>query len=311
VEHARALLLARRRRRLWAAGILAFVFVGVLLASFAFPAAAASQRTGDPLETAFQAFVGVTTVLTLNQLVLSQELGAVGDQRERMEGAMRFREDVGDTLGETPPAEPSAFLRVAVEETAHRAVAVREAASDPSDELERLLDSTEGSADGVLDRLVGATFGELDVVRAALGFNYSWKLYMVQRLLADEDCEEATADALADLSDALGLFDPAREQFNTLYFQFELIGLSRPVLYASIPSLVVTVLMLVFVDLSRYTGALLGVDTGVLLLAAAVAVAIAPFALLLAYVLRIAIVTGRTLPIGPFILRETDRETDR
>lgn len=224
---------------------------------------------------------------------------------------MRFREDVGDTLGETPPAEPSAFLRVAVEETAHRAVAVREAASDPSDELERLLDSTEGNADGVLDRLEGATFGELDVVRAALGFNYSWKLYMVQRLLADEDCEEATADALADLSDALGLFDPAREQFNTLYFQFELIGLSRPVLYASIPSLVVTVLMLVFVDLSRYTGALLGVDTGVLLLAAAVAVAIAPFALLLAYVLRIAIVTGRTLPIGPFILRETDRETDR
>jgi hypothetical protein len=39
-------------------------------------------------------------------------------------------------------------------------------------------------------------------------------------------------------------------------------------------------------------------------------VAVAPFAVLLAYVLRIATVTGRTLSIGPFILRETERDTD-
>jgi hypothetical protein len=32
---------------------------------------------------------------------------------------------------------------------------------------------------------------------------------------------------------------------------------------------------------------------------------------LLAYVLRIATVAERTLSIGPFILRETSRETDR
>jgi hypothetical protein len=31
---------------------------------------------------------GVTLVVTLSQLVFSQELGAVGDQRERMEGTI-------------------------------------------------------------------------------------------------------------------------------------------------------------------------------------------------------------------------------
>jgi len=76
-------------------------------------------------------------------------------------------------------------------------------------------------------------------------------------------------------------------------------------------SLVATVSVLVFVDISNYTGTVVGVDTGVVLVAAAVAVAVAPFAVLLAYVLRVATVTGRTLSIGPFILRETERETDR
>jgi len=185
------------------------------------------------------------------------------------------------------------------------------ATSDPSGELERLLDSTRGNAESVTDRLAGATFGEFEVVRAALDFNYSWKLYTARRVLEDEDCDEATREALQSLVDALSLFGPAREHFKTLYFQSELIDLSRTVLYTSIPSLVVSVSVLAFVDPSDYSGTLLGVDTAVLLVAAGVAVATAPFAVLLAYVLRVATVTGRTLSIGPFILRETERETDR
>jgi len=36
-------------------------------------------------------------------------------------------------------------------------------------------------------------------------------------------------------------------------------------------------------------------------------VSLVPFAILLSYILRIITVTKRTLSIGPFILRETDR----
>jgi hypothetical protein len=43
---------------------------------------------------------------------------------------------------------------------------------------------------------------------------------------------------------------------------------------------------------------------------AATALSLAPFALLGAYVLRIVTVTKRTLAIGPFVLRETDRSGD-
>ena len=53
---------------------------------------------------------------------------------------------------------------------------------------------------------------------------------------------------------------------------------------------------------------MLGLDVGVLLVAAAAAIAVAPFAVLLAYILRIATITRRTLAIGPFILRESERD---
>lgn len=49
----------------------------------------------DGLEFLFSAFIGAiitgtSIVVTINQLVLSQELGAVGDQRERMQESMEF-----------------------------------------------------------------------------------------------------------------------------------------------------------------------------------------------------------------------------
>jgi hypothetical protein len=64
--------------------LLVVVFLPLLLVGTFSPAAEAALRTGDSVDTLFQALVaatitGVTLVLTLNQLVLSQEFGAVGD----------------------------------------------------------------------------------------------------------------------------------------------------------------------------------------------------------------------------------------
>jgi len=311
-----AYLLFDADRRLVAGGLLLAVFLSLLGLAVALPGSAAALRTGDPVETAFQALVGatitgVTLVLTLNQLVLSQELGAVGDQRERMDGAMAFRDDVAEVLGDpVSPAEPSAFLRALVDHVGDRARAVRDAADGTDDELEALLDSTEGNADRVSAGLDDATFGEFDVLSVALDFNYSWKLYAARRVLAGRDEDDPATDPLEDLVEALRLFGPAREHFKTLYFQSELIALSRAVLATALPSLVVTVAGLAFLDIGTLGGAVLGIPRNVLVVSAVISVAVAPFVVLLAHVLRIATVTGRTLSIGPFILRRTDRSTD-
>jgi hypothetical protein len=63
------------------------------------------------------------------------------------------------------------------------------------------------------------------------------------------------------------------------------------------------VLLLAF-DAGGISGATLGVNDQYLFVSAAYAVAITPFAVLLAYVLRILTLIKRTLTLGPFILRE-------
>jgi len=303
-------------------GALFVILVGV---GIAHPTPAQTLLTsGDPVETLFQALVtgiitAVTLVLTLSQLVLSQELGAVGDQRERMAGAMEFREDAADAIG-TPlsPAEPSAFLRSLVRATGEQAYDVEDAldADSLSEELTELLstylDSVTGNADTVADQLEGANFGEFDVLKSALDYNYSWKLYAGRRI-SEAYADQLSADALDRLdrlTEALELFGPAREHFKTLYFQWELSNLSRALLYVSIPALAVTIGSLLFLKPQEFTGVTLGVANSLLLLAAATTLSLTPFTLLLSYILRIVTITKRTLSIGPFILRETDRSVD-
>ena len=321
-DTALAYLLLEADRRLVTAGLLLGLLAALLLVAVTVPGAADAIRSGDPVETLFQALVGatvtgVTLVLTLNQLVLSQELGAVGDQRERMAGAMEFRMDVaGRLVDPVAPAEPSAFLRAMVAATGDQADrllnAVDEDAEDEASQGVRdLAESVDTAAQRTTDALSGATFGRFEVVNAALDFEYSRKLYRARQLRkthADQLPDEA-CDALEELEGLLRLFGPAREHFKTLYFQSELVDLSRLVLLASLPSLVVTISVLVFFDPAAAPHVTpVGIDGAALVVCTATAMALVPFLALLSYVLRIATVAGRTLSIGPFILRETDRE---
>ena len=308
------------------AGVLSVaLFLTVVAVGVAHPIPAQTLLTaGDPVETLFQALVtgiitAVTLVLTLSQLVLSQELGAAGDQRDRMTGAMDFRDDVADAVGmPVTPADPSAFLRALVDETGDRArdieatVDIDTLGEDLTELLSMYLDSVTGNADAVTEQLDGATFGEFDVLKAALNYNYSWKLYAGRRIrksYADQLPERALAQ-FDRLIQTLVLFGPAREHFKTLYFQWELSNLSRTLLYVSTPAIAVTLCSLLFLNPADFAGLTLGVTNSLFLVSAAVAVSMLPFFILLSYILRIVTVTQRTLSIGPFILRETDRSVD-
>ena len=309
-------------RRVVTAGLLVATFLGIVAVGTLLPTPAYTLLTdGDPHETLFNALVGatitgVTLVLTLSQLVLSQELGAVGDQRDRMRGATEFRSDAADAVGmDVAPAEPSAFLRALVDATREQALALRDAAPD-SDAVgaavDDLVEDVTGNAAVTVGRLDSAEFGTFDVVQAALSYNYSGKLYAAERLRADHGgaLSPAATDALEELLETLRLFGPAREHFKTLYFQWELSELSRRLLYAAMPALGVSVAAVLLFNPAQYPGTTAGVSHALVVVSAAATVAVAPFALLLAYILRIVTVTKRTLSIGAFVLRETDRPAD-
>jgi hypothetical protein len=293
------------------------VFVPLTAAGYTLPSAGEALLDSDSIDTVFQGLLtatitGVTLVLTLNQLVLSQELGSVGDQRERMEGALEFRGDTADTLDTAvSPARPSKFLRVLVQESGETAGKLADTIGEEEDD--DLVEDTEELAERVIENaervsqgLDGAQFGEFDAVSSALNFNYSGKVFEAQRIRERYD-DELGPEPTEDLEHLVGLlkkFGLAREHFKTLYFQWSLINLSRHLLFAAVPALTVSAGMVLFFDPTAYTR--LGDGALVLLVVTTVTVSVLPFMILLAYVLRIATVTKHTLSIGPFVLRRDD-----
>lgn len=273
-------------------------------------------RNSDPVETLFQALVtatvtGVTLVVTINQLVLSQELGAVGDQRQRMEEAMQFRRDVEDELAlPVAPAEPAAFLQALVEGARNGGERLEDAGAGMTDAARRarvrsFVDGLVDQSEAVSRRLSDAQFGSFAVVSAALDFDYSSWMHEARRLRGEFDGTAAVTSSLDDLLEVLEFYGAAREHIKTLYFQWALIDLSRKVLYASVPALIVSMGVILFLDdPGTITGSTVGVDNVLLAVSAATAIALSPFTILFAYMLRIATVTKLTLAIGPFLLLE-------
>jgi len=309
--------------RLLVTGLLAALVFGILLAAgMAFlPSFLGEIRNQDLISTIFSTMVSViitvtTLVVTINQLVISQENGPLGDQHERMSGTMNVREFTGELVGQPVPADPSAFLRLIVEETEDRARTLCDAITageDHGDELraevDEFTDSIIGNAEEVADQLDGATFGTFDVLFAALNYNYGWKVFQTERIeheYGDQLTDEAKT-VLEELRTTVSMFGPAREHIKTLYFEWALIDLSQLILYLSVPALVVAGFMLLFVDKGSFVGATLGIPHILLVTVTAFTVTALPFLLLVSYIARVTTIAKRTLAIGPFILRESQR----
>lgn len=318
-DHLRGGLLTRRHRFTVAAVLLGALFVGLFLIGALLPPGTQELlTTSDPIESLNQALLtstltGVTLVLTISQLVLSQEFGAVGDQRQRLDGALEFRRDVEALTDATvAPAEPAAFFECLLESISGQASAVADAIEHGTDETASdgglaFMRDLSTHADEVAEEFEGAEFGRFEVVWAALAFDYSQITYEARRVVeahreAFDDDQVDNADTLLEQLEAFGV---TREHFKTLYFQWELTGLSLGIMVSAIPAILASAGMLTYFDPAYFTGRVFGVVTAHIVVTAAATVALAPFALLVSYMARILYVTRRTLSAGPFLLRST------
>jgi len=322
-SHVRIWLLLRANRWLLVAAMAVLLFVAlVILGTLDGTPLRSTMRSTDPTDTVFQALItsiitGVTLVVTINQLVLSAELGPLGVQRSRMSNSMGFRADTEDVFDDISPTEPAAFLGALVGASSDRAETLRERIAVADDRA--LREAVDEYADNLIDharsvsgQLDDAEFGSYDVIEAALNYNYSWKIFRARQLRRDhsDELSEDQRDAFDELVRVLTFFGPAREHFKTLYFRWELVDLSRAMIYTALPALGGSIAMLLFLDAASFPGATLGIDNVLLLVCLGVTVAVLPFLVLVAYVLRIATIAKRTLAIGPFMLRESDRSGD-
>lgn len=320
-DRIRLYILLNLNRMLLTSALAAGIFISFLLVGAFTPFRQFMLQMG-PTRYLFQGLVGalitgVTLVVTITQLVLSQELGPIGTERERMSDSMSFRGDVEDQFGSISPPEPESFLEALIDNSRENAEAFQQTVdgnpnSDLEEDVEQFTNHLIENAEGVINKLEDRSFGEYTVVEAALDYNYSGKIYQARRIRDkyDNDLSNEERRVLIELIEILTFFGPAREYIKNLYFQWELIDLSRYIIYTAIPALVVTGTIALYLSPPLVPGEILGIDNLVWIVSFGVTIGFLPFLLLSMYILRLATIAKRTLAIGPFILRESDRATD-
>ena len=250
----------------------------------------------------------ITIVLSINQLVLSPELGTVGEQRSRLDDAMENRAET-EALADAPsvPNDPAQYLQLLVEATRARAERLREAVAEHGDatvrrDVEQALDNVIREADRVATDLEDRQFGTVELVGAAMHFTTAEEI-RAMRDLRQRHGESLSTDeeaAFDEVLEVLELYTVAREYFRALYVQWEFINFSRAILYLGLPAVVVAHLSVGFIGAKAFSGTLLGLPTMFLYETAAFTVVLVPVVVVISYAARLSMLAKAGIFVSPF-----------
>jgi hypothetical protein len=249
----------------------------------------------------------VTLVVSVNQLILSQEFSAAGKARERLDAVIEFRQAVADDAAvPASPASPTRVLELIVESIHHDATGLADAvATHDDDELRetvvRYTNSVQERTDRIEDRIENSKFDTFSAVSAAITYDESWHLYAGTHLRGEyaDSLSPAAMAQLDDLIESLELFHVAREQFKTTYLQQELTRFSQLTVYCGVPSILSAILVgFLYADV---TGPSVSAVVLPYVVSALILIVLSPLALLVSYILRTATITRRTASVGPMV----------
>jgi len=287
--------------------LLAFHYLGV----FAFSNPNSITRMASGMIAG--SFSLVTVVVSVNQLILSQEFSPAGEFRDRLDGVLDFRRDVEDAAGvPATPAEPTRLLELVVENVRRRADDLGDAAAGIGDErhrelTERYARAVVDSTDRIDEDLSSRGVEALDALAAAVAYDDAWQFYAARHLRNDAPAlPDATARAFDELAEALRLFSTAQAHFKTVYLQRELTRFSQLVVYFGVPAIGAAVSIVPLYG--GFGGSTLSEPYLPYVASLLVTVVSVPVTLLAAYVLRTATLTRRTASIGPMLPRKDPDE---
>jgi len=254
----------------------------------------------------------VSIVVSVNSIVLSQELTSLGQQQGRVESSLEFSRSIEEYVSDgVAPTTPPAFLEVLLETISDKTTELRDACADVSDDalradVDALVARIQRHIDEVDVQLKGESSGTADILLAGLSYDYSWQLYAVRQLRSKHaDALPSDADdTIEDLLDVLKHFATGRGYFKTLYYQQEFSNLSSALLYVSLPAIVFMSHFLLALDAAQIPDVqVLGVDPLMIYVIFAYTFALAPYIVFTAFLIRSTVVARRTLGAGPFVVR--------
>lgn len=301
------------------AGMLVLVAIGVLRT----PEVVRLATETEIVETLFFTFLSGTILLvsvavSINSVVLSQELTSIGTQMDNVDESLEFRHMTQElTEPDVSPAQPAEFLLAVVRAVRTRTEQLKSTVPNDNsllhNQVSEFTDDVVNQVDAVEGRLRKGEFGTSEVLLAGLDYDYSWQMYVVQRLQTEhgDSLSDEQQHLLDELVDILKQFTTGREYFKTLYFKRELANVSRWLLVIAFPVIVyLSYALLAFKANLIPEIPVLPVPMTVLFIAVSYVIALAPYALFTSYVLRLATIAYRTLAAGPFIL-ESDAKRGR
>ncbi len=251
----------------------------------------------------------VSIVVSINSIVLSQDIASVQSQEDRTRGTREFRNDIG-SLTETgeSPSDPRAFLRLMATVITDRAQALAEAAKgeESYDEIKAYTESIAGSIDH-LTEVDETEHGDFTDLWTALEVDYGGFLERSRALRGSngEEISDSSDEQWDRLVESIQLFAIGREHFKTLYYYKEVSVLSRTLLIVSLPAILVTATAILAINAGRFpTFWFLGLPPLQVFVAAIFTVALLPYVVLTSYMLRLSTVAVRTATGGPFSLND-------
>ncbi|SFR47170.1 hypothetical protein [Halogeometricum limi] len=256
----------------------------------------------------------VTLVISINQVIISRQLGSPGQLREDIEKVDEYRRQALDPADVgVVPVTPADFLKLLLE-SARRdlqrlgGLVVGTENEDLREDTDEIVTTLTEHVDRVSRLIEGSNTGTFDTLSALLTTNYADRIYQLRRLKSvyREDLSEDSADLLDEVVSTLQEIDVARQYFKTLYIQTELAYISRVLLYAGVVAELVLVSTLLVLSSSSGTTAPEVLPPVLAPLIAAIG--LLPLAVLFSYALRLAVVTQRTIAITPFTTPEQEDE---
>ncbi len=243
-------------------------------------------------------FVLVSIVVSVNSVFVSGEQSPLGQQFGRIRDTAEFRRQLESVVeADHVPADPEGFLQVLTGDIVERGQRLQDdvppADVDVRADLDGYLDRL-GTASGDMNARLRNVERPLEAVLATMHFDYARQVEDLQRLRADhgDDLPEAAATTLEEMLDLLEYFAVARAYFKSLYLRREFASLSTNLVYVAVPSIAAVSFFLLHFSQLPSTHALV---------VAVHVVALAPFALLSAYVVRVAAISRRTESPGHFV----------
>lgn len=243
----------------------------------------------------------------LNQIVLSQELDSLDDLFDRTKGTHNFHEQIADTTNVSVGSpQVSQFFHHLFAAINDRTTELEAACEDSTDgQLNEDINDYTGTlaeqTDDISSSLDDLGFELIDTLVILLDYHNSWQLYTTREFTAKHEdvLSETATEKLDELEELFLELDTTRDYLKTLWVQRELAELSRMMLYTGLPAVLVAALG-IFVA-PEIPGLTIARPTIVVLLSATIAVSLLPLSVLLAYVVRIALIAQRTAAFGPFI----------